>query len=68
MVLRGKEEVLANIKAENIRAVADLADFNESTGTYMAPVRIYVDGYTDVGALKSAGGENNVTIEIRKVS
>ena len=68
VVLRGKEEVLANIKAENIRAVADLADFNESTGTYMAPVRIYVDGYTDVGALKSAGGENNVTIEIRKVS
>ena len=62
--LRGKEDVLSQVKAENIRAVADLTDFDESTGTYMAPVRIYIDGYTDVGAL----GEYSVSIEIRKVS
>ena len=62
--LRGKEELLSQIKADNIRAVADLTDFDESTGTYMAPVKIYVDGYTDVGAL----GEYSVSIEIRKVS
>ncbi len=62
--LRGSEEQLAKVKAENIRAVADLADFDESTGTYMAPVKIYIDGFTDVGAL----GEYSVSIDIRRVS
>ena len=62
--LRGSEESLSQVKAENIRAVADLADFDESTGTYMAPVKIYIDGFTDVGAL----GEYSVSIEIRRVS
>ena len=62
--LRGSEKSLSQVKAENIRAVADLTDFDESTGTYMAPVRIYIDGFTDVGAL----GEYSVSIEIRKVS
>ncbi len=62
--LRGRDDLLSQVKAENIRAVADLTDFDESTGTYMAPVRIYVDGFTDVGAL----GEYSVSIEIRKVS
>ena len=62
--LRGSEKSLSQVKAENIRAVADLTDFDESTGTYMAPVRIYIDGFTDGGAL----GEYSVSIEIRKVS
>lgn len=68
VTLRGKEEVISQIKPENIRAVADLADFNESTGTYMAPVKIYIDGFTDVGALKPASGDNCISIEIRKES
>lgn len=62
--LRGREDILSQVKAENIRAVADLTDFDESTGTYMAPVKIYIDGFTNVGAL----GEYSVSIEIRKVS
>lgn len=66
ITLRGKEDLLAQIKDGNIRAVADLADFNESTGTYMAPVKIYVDGFTDVGALDL--GTNSISVEIRKVS
>ena len=68
VTLRGREDVLSQIKAENIRAVADLADYKESTGTYMIPVKIYIDGFTDVGALKPANGENSISIEIRKVS
>ena len=68
VTLRGQEDVLSQIKAENIRAVADLADYKESTGTYMIPVKIYIDGFTDVGALKPANGENSISIEIRKVS
>ena len=68
VTLRGQEDVLSQIKPENIRAVADLADYKESTGIYMVPVKIYVDGFTDVGALKPASGENSISIEIRKVS
>ena len=64
ITLRGTPEALAQIKDENIRAVADLTDYKESTGTYMPQVRVYVDGFTDVGAL----GENTISIEIRKVS
>ena len=43
-------------------AVADLIDYKGSTGAYMPEVKIYVDGFTDVGAI----GENNISIEIRK--
>ena len=64
ITLRGTPEALAQIKAENIRAVADLTDYKESTGTYTPQVRVYVDGFTDVGAI----GENTISIEIRKVS
>lgn len=64
ITLRGTPEALAQIKAENIRAIADLTDYKESTGTYMPQVRVYVDGFTDVGAI----GENTISIEIRKVS
>lgn len=64
ITLRGTPEALAQIKDENIRAVADLTDYKESTGTYMPQVSVYVDGFTDVGAI----GENTISIEIRKVS
>ncbi len=64
IMLRGEAETLAQIKDENIRAVADLTDMNESTGTYMPKVKIYVDGFKDVGAL----GENSITIEIERTN
>ena len=66
VTLRGSPESLAQLKDENIRAVADLADMNESVGTYMPKVRIYVDGYTDVGAIKSGGTDYAVYIQIDK--
>jgi len=64
IMLRGDAETLAQIKNENIRAVADLTDMNESTGTYMPKVKIYVDGFKDVGAI----GENSITIEIERTN
>lgn len=64
IMLRGDAETLAQIKDENIRAVADLTDMNESTGTYMPKVRIYVDGFKNVGAI----GENSITIEIERTN
>ena len=66
ITLRGTPEVLAQIRNENIRAVADLTDYKESTGTYMPTVKIYVDGFTDVGAIGEK--ENTISVEIRKVS
>lgn len=64
VTLRGDGEVLSQIKNENIRAVADLTDMNESTGTYMPKVKIYVDGFQNVGAI----GENSITIEIERTN
>lgn len=62
VTLRGPAELLNEVKAENIRAVADLADFNESTGSYMVPVKINVDGFPDIGAI----GDPTISIEIKK--
>lgn len=63
VVIRGTAESLSELKSESIRAVADLTDMNESTGTYMPEVKIYIDGFTDVGAI----GDNKISIEIERV-
>ena len=60
--LRGTREELDKINPENIRAVADLSDYGTSEGEYLATVKIYVDGSTNVGAL----GEYNISVVIRK--
>lgn len=60
--LRGSAEALAAIKDGNIRAVADLKDYNETTGSVLAVVKIYIDGATEVDAL----GEYSVSINIYK--
>ena len=62
VVLRGTEENLANIDPANIRAVADLTDYDSTTGNINPEVKIYVDGFTDVGAV----GDYTINIEIRK--
>ncbi len=66
VTLRGTSEMLEQIKDENIRAVADLADLSESTGTYTPKVRIYVDGYPDVGALRVNGNDYVIYVEIER--
>jgi len=60
--LRGSAEQLEAVRSENIRAVADLKDYNTSVGQFMIPVRISVDGFSDVGAI----GDYTVSVEIRK--
>jgi len=50
------------VQSQNIRAVADLTDYVNSTGTFMPEVKIYVDGYSDVGAI----GNNTISIEIQR--
>ena len=62
VVLRGTPEDLASVRAENLRAVADLTDYNESAGTYIVDVKIYVDGANNVGAV----GDYQISVELKK--
>ena len=68
VTLRGNPESLAQLKRESIRAVADLTDIGAATGTYMPKVRIYVDGFTDVGAIRMNGADYTVSVEIKRAS
>ncbi len=65
VVVRGTAEQLDSIKAEQIRAIADLGDYKDATGTYMVPVQIRVDGDTGVGAIGETGAYT-ISIEIKK--
>lgn len=60
--LRGPKEQIEQLRSENVRAVADLKDYNTSVGQYMPSVRISVDGFPDVGAV----GDYTISIDIRK--
>lgn len=51
VTLRGPRSVLNNISDINVRAVADLGDYGNTTGFFSVPVRIYIDGTTKAGAL-----------------
>ena len=62
VTIRGESEELDKIKAENLRAVVDLTDFKDSTGTYMPEAKIYVGDSITAGAI----GKAPVSIEIRK--
>lgn len=64
VIIRGTEEVLSEVNPENIRAVADLSDFNESAGTYLVPVKIYIDGFNDVGPI----GEYQISVDLKKIN
>lgn len=48
VAIRAPEETLAQISADNLRAVADLSDI---TVTSKVPTTIYVDGFSDAGAV-----------------
>ncbi len=54
VTVRGAQAVIDAIKADHIRAVADLEDFDATTGSVTPPVRVYIDGVTEAqaGALK----------------
>jgi hypothetical protein len=53
VTLRGPTDVMGSITASNVRAVADLSALGSSTGQFSVPVDIYVDGFTNVGAMGS---------------
>ncbi len=51
VTIRGTEELLDQLSADSIRAVADLEDYSESTGSFMPLTKIYIDGSTELGAI-----------------
>lgn len=63
VLLRGSESSLNKITAENIRIVADLSTLGNTTGTYSAPAKVVVDGYTDVDPI----GSYKVTVTLTQI-
>lgn len=63
--LRGTPEVLAKVSTEDIVAIADLSDYDITTGSNIVNVRIQVDGALDVGAI---GGPYTIMVDIQKIS
>ena len=63
--LRGTPEVLAKVSTEDIVAIADLTDYDITTGSNIVNVRIQVDGALDVGAI---GGPYTIMVDIQKIS
>ncbi len=62
VVIRGPAEALSRVTGLNIRAVADLTEYGNVTGYVTVPVKISVDGNTEVGAI----GEYKVYVNITR--
>jgi len=62
ITLRGSEEDIAKVTAENIRIVADLADQGNAEGTFEVNATVHVDGFPNVGAI----GTYKVNVRISK--
>ncbi|MGI6012819.1 MAG: YbbR-like domain-containing protein [Oscillospiraceae bacterium] len=62
VVLRGPQDVLDTIDAEDVTAVADLSDLNNATGAFEKSVEISIDGVTEVGA----AGDYKVNLSVSK--
>ena len=62
VMVRGTQEAVDAVVASQIRVVADLSDLDLSTGTRTVPVRVYLDGSSEVGVM----GEYNISISISR--
>ena len=60
VTIRGKEGTIDDVNASNIRIVADLSELGNTTGIFTVTAKVYVDGYTDVGAV----GEYKVSVSV----
>lgn len=62
ITLRGSEEDISQVRAENIRIVADLANQGNAEGTFEVIATVHVDGFPNVGAV----GTYKVNVRITK--
>lgn len=58
--IRGTEEAVAAVTASQLRIVADLNNAVASVGTQTIPVKVYLDGRSDVGVI----GDYNIVVSI----
>lgn len=67
VLIRGTPEQLDSLKSEQIRAVVDLTDYKDSTGTFMVPARIRIDGDVVAGPIGETG-TYTISVEIKKAT
>ena len=60
VTVRGKETDISKLKAENISIVADLSTLGSAVGTFSVDAKVYVDGFTDTGAV----GDYKITVTL----
>ncbi len=60
--IRGSAEAVASVTASQLRIVADLGNAEAATGTQTIPVKVYLDGRSDVGVV----GDYNIVVSISK--
>jgi len=60
--IRGPEEAVAAVTASQLRIVADLKNATATTGTQTVPVKVYLDGRSDVGVV----GDYNIVVSISR--
>lgn len=60
--IRGPEEAVASVSPSQLRIVADLGQAVAATGTQTIPVKVYLDGRSDVGVV----GEYNIVVSISR--
>lgn len=62
VVMRGTEKALDAVTAENLKAVADMTDYKDTTGSVMPPVKISASGADNIGAV----GSYKITVTLTK--
>ena len=58
--ITGSSDVIDKITADNVRVVADLSDYDATTGVITVTAKAYVDGYEKAGAI----GEYTVSVSL----
>lgn len=51
VLIRGSEEAVSQVQDSQLRIVADLSNTDPSTGSRTVPVKVYLDGSSDVGVV-----------------
>lgn len=61
VLVRGPEEAIDLILPINLRVVADLSNVDPTSGRYTVPVKVYLDGTTQVGVV---GDDYKIVVDI----
>lgn len=63
VVVRGSAEALDLVFEHSLRVVADLSDVDTAEGRYTVPVKVYLDGTTEVGVV---GSTYKIVVDLTK--